>query len=68
MPIYMRITVAGQAKEMTTSRQCAPETWNQKAEKAIGKIEYVRELNSHLSPLKVKVFEARIESDHDNKK
>ena len=59
MPIYMRITVDGQAKEMTTSRKCNPEIWNQKAEKAFGKTEQVKELNSHLTTLQVKVFEAR---------
>lgn len=68
MPIYMRITVDGQAKEMTTSRQCDPQSWNQKAEKAFGKTERVKELNNHLTALQVKVFEARrllIESNKD---
>jgi Arm domain-containing DNA-binding protein len=59
MPIYMRITVDGQAKEMTTSRKCDPGIWNQKAEKVFGKTEQVKELNSHLTTLQVKVFEAR---------
>ena len=60
MPIYMRITVEGQVKEMTTSRKCDPEIWDQKAEKACGKSEYIKELNNHLSTLQVKVFEARL--------
>jgi Arm DNA-binding domain len=60
LPIYMRITVNGQAKEMTTSRNCDPEIWDQNAEKASGKSEYIKELNSHLSTLQVKVFEARV--------
>ena len=59
MPIYMRITVDGQVKEMTTSRQCDPQSWNQKAEKAFGKTEQVKELNNHLTALQVKAFEAR---------
>src|SRR5450432_1310223 len=60
MPIYMRITVDGQVKEMTTSRKCDPVIWDQNSEKAFGKNECVKELNSHLSTLQVKVYEARI--------
>ncbi|MFT3980624.1 MAG: site-specific integrase [Ferruginibacter sp.] len=59
MPVYMRITVDGQQKEMTTARHCDPQSWNQKAEKAFGKTEKVKELNNHLTALQVKVFEAR---------
>lgn len=55
----MRITVDGLPKEMTTARHCDPQSWNQKAEKAFGKTEQVRELNDHLTALQVKAFEAR---------
>lgn len=68
MPIYIRITVDGQAREMTTSRKCDPKIWNQKAEKAFGKTEQIKELNGHLTVLQVKVFEARrllIEGDKE---
>ena len=34
MPIYIRITVDGNSKEMTTSRKCDPKLWDQKGEKA----------------------------------
>ena len=67
MPIYMRITVNGQVKEMTTSRKCDPELWDQKSERAYGKGEYIKELNNHLSTLKVKVFEARLLLIENNK-
>jgi site-specific recombinase XerD len=60
MPVYIRITVAGQVKEITTSRNCDPEIWNPKAEQASGKSEYIKELNNHLTTLQVKVFEARL--------
>jgi len=60
MPIYMRITVNGKVKEMATSRKCGPEIWDQKSEMAHGKSESIKELNMHLSVLKVKVFEARL--------
>ena len=45
---------------MTTSRKCIPEIWDQKSEMAHGKSESIKELNMHLSVLKVKVFEARL--------
>ncbi len=53
IPIYMRITVDGQVKEMTSSRKCDPEIWDQRAERARGKTECIKELNSHLSTLQV---------------
>ncbi|KAA9040565.1 hypothetical protein FW778_00530 [Ginsengibacter hankyongi] len=59
MPIYMRSTVNGLVKELATSRKSDPELWDQKSEKAYGKGEYIKELNNHLSTLKVKIFEAR---------
>ena len=33
MPIYMRITVNGQVKELTSSRKCDPVLWDQKSAK-----------------------------------
>ena len=59
MPIYIRITVNGQAREMTTSRNCDSKIWNQRTEKAIGQKECIKELNAHLMLLRIKVFEAR---------
>jgi hypothetical protein len=47
-------------KELTTSRKCDPELWDQKSERAYGKGGYIKELNNHFSTLKVKVFEARL--------
>jgi integrase len=67
MPIYIRITVDGQIKEMTTSRKCIPEIWDQKSERAFGKSESIKELNNHLSVLKLKIFEARLLLIRDNK-
>ncbi len=67
MPIYMRITVESNSKEMTTSRTCDPKLWDQKGEKVIGKGESIKELNHHLATLKVKVFEARISLIENNK-
>ena len=59
MPVYMRITIDGDVKELCTSRQCDPCGWNKEAEKATGRSEESKELNNHLSLLKMKAFEAR---------
>ena len=63
----MRITVNGLVKELTTSRKCDPDLWDQKSEKAYGKSELIKELNNHLATLKVKVFEARLLLIENNK-
>ena len=67
MPIYMRITVDGLVKEMTTSRECDPEIWDQRSEKAIGKSDFIKELNHHLTTLRLKVYEARLSLIERNK-
>ena len=66
-PIYMRITVEGQSREMATSRKCDLKLWDQKSERAYGKGELIKELNNHLATLKVKVFEARLSLIENNK-
>jgi len=38
---YMRITVAGEPKEVSTGRECDPARWNAKANRAKGKFNYV---------------------------
>ncbi len=68
MPIYMRITVEGEVREMATSRKCDLNNWNSNAEKAIGKNEEIKELNNHLTTLRMKVFEARLVLIENNKK
>lgn len=59
MPIYLRITVDGVVKEISTSRHCEPKLWSKEGEKATGKTEECRELNYYLSTLRMKVFEVK---------
>ncbi|MBN8720084.1 MAG: site-specific integrase [Sediminibacterium magnilacihabitans] len=59
MPIYMRITVDGDRKELCTSRKCKPTEWLEDLECSDGKSEVSKELNAHLGILKMKVFEGR---------
>lgn len=67
-PIYMRITVDGIAKEIATARVCDPKLWIPHLECSTGKSESQKELNEHLSILKLKVFDARrvlLENDRE---
>lgn len=59
MPIYLRVTVDGVAKEISTGRQCEPDRWNTKAERCNGTKEDIKLLNSYLDTLQNKVHEMR---------
>lgn len=59
LPIYIRITVNGKSRELSTSRKCDPAMWKQGIGRATGKKEEVRELNEFLEILNIKVYEAR---------
>jgi len=60
MPIYMRITVNGVPKEITTKQECDPERWNNQAQRAKGTNEKTKSLNVMLDALERKVHEARL--------
>ncbi|WP_134090970.1 site-specific integrase [Olivibacter sp. XZL3] len=51
VPVYMRITVDGIPKEISTGRSCDPSRWKAKANRASGTKEESRTLNSHLDAL-----------------
>ncbi len=59
MPIYLRITVDGIPKEISTGRQCDPERWNPNAGRSYGTKEDAKSLNAYLDTLQTKVYEAR---------
>lgn len=59
MPIYLRITVDGIPKEISTGRQCDPGRWNSKAGRGNGTKEDVKSLNAYLDTLQTKVYEVR---------
>lgn len=68
LPIYLRITVDGGSKELSTKRKCDPLFWSSKSGRATGKKESVKELNSYLDALEQMVFHAKkklIESDKE---
>jgi len=59
LPIYIKITVDGQPKELSAKRKWDPAKWNQAAGRACGTKEEARELNYYLSTLEQKVYEAK---------
>lgn len=59
MPVYLRITVDGVPKEMSTHQTCDPERWSPEAQRVKGtKIEH-KSLNVYLDTLERKVYEAK---------
>src|SRR3989442_11118848 len=64
--VYLRITVDGVSKELSTKRLWEAIRWSSKAGKARGLKEDARSLNAYLDTLKTKVYEAKrmmLESD-----
>ncbi len=59
MPIYLRITVDGIPREISTSRQCDPDRWNINAGRCNGTKDDVKSLNAYLDTLQNKVYEVR---------
>ncbi len=59
MPIYLRITVDGIPKEVSTKRSCDPERWNSEAQRAKGTREEHKSLNAYLDVMERNVFDAK---------
>jgi len=59
IPVYLRITVDGVAKEISTKRKCTIDKWNSEAGKMAGKNLEAVDFNRYLDTLRQKVFEAK---------
>ncbi len=57
--IYLRITVNGEATEVSTKRKCDPSKWNTSAGRVSGKSDYAKPINADLDILQRKVYEKR---------
>lgn len=66
-PIYLRITIDGKRKEISTKRIIEIEKWNNQGSKAIGRTENVKELNAYLDALTAKVYQCQRDLIQDNK-
>jgi hypothetical protein len=58
-PIYLRITVDGIPKEISTGRHSDSDRWNAKAGRVYGTKEDVRLLNAYLDTIQHRVYEVR---------
>lgn len=58
-PIYLRITIDGKRKEVTTKRHIEPERWNSATQKVNGNSEEVKALNAYLKTLEQEVYETQ---------
>lgn len=65
--VYLRITVDGISKEVSTKRLWSPDKWNQSAGKATGTKEDAKSLNVYLDTLCSKVYQAKISLLEGNK-
>src|SRR5690606_40722637 len=60
-PIYMRITVVGEPKQVSIRRGCDPSRWNAKTNGAKGTKADSRGLNAYLDTLERKVADAHLQ-------
>jgi len=63
--IYLRITIDGMSKEISTKQKWDVTRWNQKADRAVGTREDARVLNLLLDSLELKINQFRIDSIND---
>lgn len=60
-PIYMRITVDGIPKEVSTGKDCDPSKWNSRGNRAKGTTENVKTLNSYLDTIEHKIADIHLQ-------
>lgn len=67
LPIYLRITIDGTSKEISTKRSILPERWNSYAQRAKGTNEETKSINHFLDTLILQVHEIRRKLVEDKK-
>lgn len=65
--VYLRITVDGHSKELSTKRIWHPDRWNQSSGRAIGTKEDARSLNAYLDALCAQIYQAKVKLIELNK-
>ena len=66
MPIYVRIVINGQRKEISIQRNCDPKNWNQKTGRYKDSNMEVSQLNSYLDAIQGRIFDIQKESELKN--
>lgn len=64
-PIYLRITVDGIPKEVSSGKECEPSRWNSKANRAKGTNEESKFLNSYLDTVEHKLADIHLQLTKD---
>jgi hypothetical protein len=59
LPLYLRITVDGNVKELSLNRSWEKNRWNPYSSRAVGNKEDARELNLFLDAIEVSVYQAK---------
>ena len=67
LPVYLKITVNGQPKEISTKRHWNPARWSSESGRALGNKEEVKTLNAYLDELQQMVYQARKSLLENNK-
>ena len=65
VPIYLRITINGEATEIAAKRYIDPAKWNPISQKVNGSTEGARSLNAYLKSLEQQVYDAHHEMVRD---
>lgn len=58
--VYLRITVDGKSKEISTKRLWDPGKWSHEAGRAIGAKEDAKSLNAYLDALSAQIYQAKL--------
>ena len=66
-PIYLRITIDGIPKEISSKRTIQPDRWDNKLQKVSGSSDEVKSLNAYLKTLEQQVYEAHHQVMKDKK-
>jgi len=66
-PIYLRITIDGIPKEISSKRNVLPERWDNKLQKVSGSSEEVKSINAYLKTLEQEVYDAHHQVMKDKK-
>lgn len=60
LPVYMRLTIDGERRDVHTQHHCESVRWNKQAQRAKGTSEQIRTLNAYLDALERDVQNARL--------
>ncbi len=58
--VYLRITVNGEARELSIKRRWPITRWNQSLGKAVGTKEDAKNLNAYIETLSAKIYQAKL--------